>query len=241
MERKRLLFIILAAALMLVLAGACVRPASTPPSSEATATTAGEFPVPGATDDVMSQLEKAATQTLMAMQGTPQVLPTNPVVVGTPSGQETPVDVVPTQAAPTTAPEVQPTAAPQVAAATATPIPVPAATPGKPSSWTLQTGEFPYCIARRFDVSPAELLRLNGLSTSSYFYAGMVLKIPQSGSSFPGNRSLKSRPTNYTVGSGDNIYSIACQYGDVDPYAIATANGLVSPYNLNNGQNLYIP
>lgn len=241
MERKRLLLIILTSILMLVLASACVRPASTPPSSVASPTTAGEFPVPGATDDVMSQLEKAATQTLMAMQGTPQVQPTNPVVVGTPSGQETAVVVQPTAGAPTTAPEVQPTAVPQAAAATVTPVPVPPATPGKPSSWTLQTGEFPYCLARRYDVNPAELLRLNGLSANSFFYAGEVFKIPQSGSSFPGNRRLKAHPTNFTVSSGDNIYSIACKYGDVDPYAIATANGLSSPYNLNVGQNLYIP
>jgi LysM repeat protein len=241
MERKRLFLFTLTAMLTLVLASACVRPASTPPSSVASPTTAGEFPVPGATDDVMGQLEQAATQTLMAMQGTPQVQPTNPVVVGTPSGQETQAAGQPTPEAPTTAPEAQPTAAPQVAAATATPIPVPSATPGKPSSWTLQTGEFPYCLARRFDVSPDQLLRLNGLSANSYYYAGMTFKIPQSGSDFPGNRTLKSHPTNYTVSSGDNIYSIACQYGDADPYAIAAANGLVSPYNLNVGQNLYIP
>jgi LysM repeat protein len=242
MERKRLLLIALTAVLMLVLVSACVRPASTPPpSTTANPTTAGEFPVPGTTDDVMSQLEKAATQTLVAMQGTPQVMPTNPVVVGTVTGQETPSVEVPTVGAPTTGAEVQPTAVPQAAAATATPVPLPSPTPGRPSSWTLQTGEFPYCIARRFDVNPAELLRLNGLSTNSLVFAGMTLKIPQTGDTFPGSRSLKSRPTNYTVAAGDNIYSIACQFGDADPYAIAAANGLTSPYRLNAGQNLYIP
>ena len=241
MERKRLLLVIITALLMLILASACVRPASTPPSSVASPTTAGEIPVPGATDDVMSQLEQAATQTIVAMQGTPQVQPTNPEVVGTPSGQETAAVVQPTAVPPTTGPEVQPTAVPQAVAATATPIPVPSPTPGKPSSWTLQTGEFPYCLARRYDVSPDELLRLNGLSANSYYYSGMTFKIPQTGSSFPGGRTLKSHPTNYTVTSGDNIYSIACQFGDADPYSIAAANGLVSPYNLNVGQNLYIP
>ncbi len=241
MERKRLLVLILTALLVFVLASACVRAASTPPSSAATPTTGGQIPVPGTTDDVMSQLEQAATQTIVAMQGTPQVQPTNPPVEGTPSGQETAAVVQPTAEAPTSAPEAQPTAVPQAAAATTTPIPVPPPTPGKPSSWTLQTGEFPYCLARRYDVSPDELLRLNGLSANSYYYSGMTFKIPQTGSTFPGGRTLKSHPTNYTVNSGDNIYSIACQYGDVDPYAIATANGLSSPYNLNSGQNLYIP
>jgi LysM repeat protein len=244
MDRKHFLFIILTAILMLVLVSACVRPASTPPSAVATSTAAGEFPVPGATDDVMSQLEQAATQTLMAMQGTPQVQPTNPTVEGTPaapSGQETAAVVQPTTGAEATAPAAQATNPPPAAPATATIVPLPSPTPGKPSSWTLQTGEFPYCLARRYDVNPSELLRLNGLSQNSFFYAGMVLKIPQTGETFPGSRSLKARPTNYTVSSGDNIYSIACQFGDVDPYAIAAANGMVSPYNLNVGQSLYIP
>jgi LysM repeat protein len=163
-------------------------------------------------------------------------------VVGTVTiGQETPMAEVPTAAPPTGGSEVQPTAVPQVAAATATRAPLPTPTPGKPSSWTLQTGEFPYCIARRFNVNPSELLRLNGLSTDSLVFAGMTLKIPQTGDTFPGSRSLKSRPTNYTVAAGDNIYSIACQFGDADPYAIAAANGLTSPYRLNAGQSLYIP
>lgn len=249
MERKHLLFVSLTAILMLVLMGACVRPASTPPSAVMTSTAADQqFPVPGATDDVMSQLEQAATQTLMAMQGTPQVQPTNPTVEGTPAaptGQETAAVVQPTTGAgtgaeATTAPVAQATNPPPAAPATATIVPLPSPTPGRPSSWTLQTGEFPYCLARRFDVNPTELLSLNGLSANSFFYAGMVFRIPQSGS-FPGERHLKDSPTNYTVVSGDNIYNIACQFGDVDPYAIAAANGMVSPYNLNVGQNLYIP
>jgi LysM repeat protein len=235
MEKNRLLFAIMAMMLILALA-ACVRPASTPPPSEASPTTAGEFPVPGATDDVMSQLEQAATQTLMAMQGTPISSPTVPPVQGTA------VPVQPTSAAPVDTAVVQPTQeAAAVVAPTATPVPLPQPTPGRPSSWTLQKGEFPFCLARRFDVSPEELLRLNGLSSNSYFYAGMVFKIPQTGNGFPGGRSLKSHPTNYTVVSGDTIFTIACQFGDVDPYAIAAANGLASPYNLKSGQNLYIP
>ena len=234
MEKKRLLIVIMAGMLVLALA-ACVRPASTPPSSEASPTTAGDFPVPGATDDVMSQLEQAATQTLMAMQGTPISSPTPPLVQGTAA------PVQPTSA-PADTTVVQPTQAAAAAAPpSATPVPLPQPTPGKPSSWTLQKGEFPFCIARRFDVSPEELLRLNGLSSNSYFYAGMVFKIPQTGSGFPGGRALKSHPTNYSVGSGDTIFTIACQYGDVDPYAIAAANGLSSPYNLKSGQSLYIP
>lgn len=233
MSKKHFLFLCVSV-LFIVGLTACVRPASTPPSSEAAPTSAGEFPLPGETDDVMSQLERAATQTLMAMQGTPVASPTAPVAEATlVMPQETPV-VEATSV-------VQLPEAPVSAAATSTPLPVPSPTPGIPASWTLQKGEHPYCIARRFNVNPEELLRLNGLSANSVFFGGMVLKIPQTGNPFPANRSLRAHPTNYTVVSGDTIYSIACLFGEVDPYAIAAANGLSSPYTLTSGQNLHIP
>jgi LysM repeat protein len=110
-----------------------------------------------------------------------------------------------------------------------------------PQNYTLNRGEFPFCIARRFNVDPGELLRLNGLSSGSVFYAGMSLNIPQTGKAFPGNRALRAHPTTYTVRSGDSIYSIACYFGDVAPEQIAAANGLSEPYRLTPGQNLNIP
>jgi LysM repeat protein len=237
MFKKPFQIILVCVVLILGLA-ACVRPASTPPSSDATATTEGEFPVPGTTDDVMSQLEKAATQTLMAQQGTPISSPTAVMVEATAvAPQETPVAGATAES--TTV--VQLPEAPVSAAATNTPVPLPSPTPGIPSSWTLQRGEHPYCIARRFNVNPDELLRINGLTTNSVFQGGMVLKIPQTGNPFPAARSLKTHPTNYTVVSGDTIFSVACLFGEVDPYAIAAANGIASPYTLQAGQSIYIP
>jgi LysM repeat protein len=144
----------------------------------------------------------------------------------------------------------------EVPAATATPVPAqPDAqqqpeeqreeikpTEGKPpSTYTLQKGEFPFCIARRFNVNQAELLALNGLNLNSKPGVGAVLKIPQTGNPFVSERSLKSHPTDYTVRSGDTIYTIACQFGDVGPDMIALANDLESPYNLESGQVLHIP
>ena len=114
-------------------------------------------------------------------------------------------------------------------------------TPGIPSSYTLQPGEFVYCIARRFDVNPFELLSINGLSTSSVVRGGTTLRIPQTGNHFPGERSLKAHPTQYEVPGGENIYEIACKFGDVSPDMIALANGIKSPYTLTAGQVLNIP
>lgn len=241
--KSRHLFLFTLLTLLVILLSACVRPASTPPEAESVSSSAeAEFPVPGTTEDVMSQLESLATQTAIAAQG------------GTPGAPQTavPTIAVPGTAAPT--PEVQSTdaaltaAAPTAAAVSPEPtqapaqpqVAVPTRTPGRPSSYTLKGGEFPYCIARRFDVNPTDMLNMSGLGSSGVFPPGTVLKIPQSGS-FPGARSLRDTPDTYSVGSGDTIYSIACLYGEVDPSEIAYANNLSSPYTLKVGQELNIP
>jgi LysM repeat protein len=133
-------------------------------------------------------------------------------------------------------PDVQPTEEPKPAVKEIKP------TEGKPpATYTLQKGEFPFCIARRFNVNQSELLSLNGLTLDSKPGVGTTLKIPQTGNPFVSNRALKSHPTSYTVRSGDTIYTIACQFGDVSPDMIALANDLKSPYNLSAGQVLQIP
>lgn len=124
---------------------------------------------------------------------------------------------------------------------TATHIVVPTATPGRPSSYIVQKGESQYCLARRFNLNPADLAALNGLSSTAYLTPGMSLKIPQSGSWDLGDRALKPHPTTYTVASGDTIYSIACAFGDVDPNMLILANNLKDPYTLTAGQSLQIP
>lgn len=125
-----------------------------------------------------------------------------------------------------------------VVTSTFTPLPQGA----RPGTYILQPGEFPYCIARRFNVDPEQLLSLSGLSGGVIYPAGTVLKIPQSGS-FPGTRALRAHPTTYAVTRADeNIYSIACLFGDVTPEAIAQQNGLaVSAAALPVGKQLNIP
>jgi LysM repeat protein len=123
-------------------------------------------------------------------------------------------------------------------APTATSIPV----GSRPASYTLQPGEFVYCIARRFDVDPDAILALNGIVDSQTIYAGLVLKIPQSGSSFPGSRMLKNHPATYTVSAPDEtVYSVACTFGDADPAKIAQNNNISVNATLSVGQTLNIP
>ena len=118
-------------------------------------------------------------------------------------------------------------------------IPVPTVT--TPVEYTLKEGEFPYCIARRFDVNPQDLLAVNNIVEGQLVSPGTVLQIPQTGSWPADTRTLKPHPTTHTVAAGETVYSIACEYGDVTPEAIIAVNQLEEPYNLTAGQNLQIP
>jgi len=161
--------------------------------------------------DVSQRMTEVAQQTQMAV-------PTPAESLATPVSVETPV----------------PTPAP-----TNTPVIIP--TPTRPATYTLQPGEWPLCIARRYNLDINDFFTANGLGMDSRPAAGTVLKIPQSGTWTSGERALKPHPTTYTVKSGDTIYSIACAFGDVFPEAIAAANNLQSPYTLQPGQVLQIP
>jgi LysM repeat protein len=220
MTTTRVLIIIVLVTSALILAG-CKLSASTPP------------PVTEASDSAMSTLEAElkiiATQTAMA-GGSIEAVPT----------QQPPVESTSTGSTDTTSPTSPENTEPPPQPSP-TPAPVFTATPGIPQSYQLQKGEFPFCIARRFNVNQTELLNLNGLGTSSIVPIGFKLKIPQTGNTFFGQRSLLNHPTNYTVVAGDTIYTTACKYGDVDPNAIVQANSLQAPYNLSAGQVLHIP
>ncbi|HUM24810.1 MAG TPA: ABC transporter permease subunit, partial [Anaerolineales bacterium] len=112
----------------------------------------------------------------------------------------------------------------------------------RPKTYTLQAGEFPYCIARRFDIDPIDLLALNGFGPAQTFYTGMTLQIPQNANPFPAQRVLRAHPATYIVIQPyESMGGIACQFGDVDPIAIAGANQLAVDSPLFVGQQLHIP
>ena len=216
---RALIFIVLVTS-ALILAG-CKLSASTPP------------PVTETSDSAMSTLEaelsSIATQTAVAGGGIEAVPTQQPPAESTSTGS---TDSTPPTSPENTEPPPQPSP---------TPAPVFTATPGVPQSYQLQKGEFPFCIARRFNVNQTELLNLNGLGTGSIVPVGFAVKIPQTGNTFFGQKALLNHPTNYTVVAGDTIYTIACKYGDVEPNAIVQANNLQTPNNLSAGQVLHIP
>lgn len=215
---KKLILVTIIALAAIVLLSACERSAVPAQTSLTTPTSVSQ---------AISEVDAFKTQTavgtvtalVMTMQAGPPSSSTN----------ETPVTTEQGSAIPTSTP-----LPPGVNPNAATP------TPGRPATYTLQAGEFPYCIARRFNINPDDLLALNGIGDGQVFQPGLVLKIPQTGS-FPGERALKPHPATYTVAVNDTIYSIACKYGDVDPFYLASYNGIVAPYVLQTGKVLNIP
>ena len=222
---------------------ACTQSLSQAPAATPTLIPTGLFVSPfPSVENPMAMIEEfakqtAAAQTIAAGGGitlTPSTLQAG--ITGTLITAQAGGSITPTTGTPTNATSV-PTTVTILSGPTSTPMP-----PGvRPASYTLQAGEFPYCIARRFNVNPDDLLSINGLSSGNLFMPGITLKIPQSGA-FPGDRALASHPTNYTVASSDEtVFSVACRYGDVDPAALAATNGISVSADLSIGQSLKIP
>jgi LysM repeat protein len=242
---------VLASTLMLIsiIATACNQPYSQQSSVTSTPIDPNSlFATPIGQTPSMGDVELFGTGTALALSGTPAGIATQtegaPLVVGTQdlAVTVTPTPLVSTNATATLAISGTNISGTVIPGAASGPLPTSLPVGVRPTEYTLKPGEFPFCIARRFDVSPEELLRINGLSSGEIFYANRTLRIPQSGS-FPGNRALNSHTPGmtYTVrSSNETIYSVACHFGDVDPGAIASANNLQGT-SLTINQTLTIP
>ena len=216
----RMVIILVLVGLFAVGLTSCKLPASKGPQSNSDG-----FPVPGGSDQTPGGIDVSSFATQTA--------------------QAAPPGVVNTAAAPSTNPPTssspQATSVPASPEPTAAPIVYVTATPGgPPATYTLETGEFPFCIARRFNVSIDELLSINGLTINSATSPGQVLKIPQDGNPFIGARSLHDHPGTYKIQSGDTLNIIACYFGDVSPDMIYLQNNLHST-DLPAGEVLIIP
>jgi len=222
---KKISVLILIIMLLSLVLSACTRSATGKSPTDTTPTS--EIPFPVGTLDTSARVTEIVQQTQNAAISTPivPVVPTAQVPVVT-----TPVIIPTTAGLPTVM--LQPTA-------TLPAVVLP--TLSRPATYTIQNGEWPICIARRYNLDLNSLLEANNLNMNSSPDPGTVLIIPSSGTWSSGERALKAHPASYTVGSGDTINSIACEYGDVDPLAIAAANGIASPYTLNIGSVINIP
>ncbi len=195
-----------------LLFSACTMSASTPP------------PITPTTN--LSEIARQATETAIAKTpkaGDTQVPDETQITDG---------DITPPVAAPTSTP------APVVSKETSAPDPVSYAVP---DSYSLHKGEFVFCLARRFNILPADIMTLNGYESGDILYPGEIVKIPSNSRAYSGERALQYHPTTYSVIPGDTIYSISCLFGNVDPRAIAATNDLDVDQALTSGTVLQIP
>ncbi len=194
----------------------CSKPASVAP--QATPTSLGELPFPLATQpNIMNEI-LFGTQTAEAMAHELPVVEatvestmivdlsaiTTPLVESTPE----PATATPGIGTPSVTPGLVATTGSNATVAFAT------STPGVPESYTIHKGEFPYCLARRFNVSAGDLLNLNGLGANTQVSEGTVLKIPQSSSWTSGDRALEITSHNlYGINRGYNLHNRLCLWG----------------------------
>lgn len=212
--RKNRLVLILALGAGLLL-GACTRSASTDPLGAATQ------------DPLESIFSTVATQTALA------------------AGQKSPPDAALTlEASPSPLFGDTATVAPSTTPSpTASSTPAPITQLAVPSTYVLHEGEWPYCLARRFDIDPDALLAANGLNSSNAnnLSVGTQLTIPTGAGKYGGERSLRAHPASYVASGTDTFYSIACLFGDVWPEHIAEANGMQLSQSIPGGTQLHIP
>ena len=231
--------IMIASTLMLVviITSACKTPYSQAPAVTFTPVSANNL-FASAQPTNMGDVQAFATGSAIAAQ-----LTTSPGAPAASTATLAP-GITPPAATATNTPlvSVNPTATATLAVSNSGPTATPLPAGSIPGTYTLQSGEFVYCIARRFNISPDDILALNGIANSQTIYPGLTIKLPQNGNPFPGDRMLRNHPASYTVSSSDeSVYSVACAFGDIDPARIAQANNISVGSSLNAGQTLSIP
>lgn len=104
------------------------------------------------------------------------------------------------------------------------------------TTYTVKSGDTLYSIANKYGVTVAEIISANNLSSTS-LQIGQVLIIPTA--AITPTPPSQENYLNYTVKSGDSLYSIANRY-NTTVNAIKQANNLITN-NLSIGQVLRIP
>ncbi len=211
-KSRMLIFIVIISSLLF---SACTMSASTPP------------PITPTTN--LSEIARQATETAIAK--TPKSGETL-VPEGTQQGDVDNTTAVAEVEQATSTPE------PAVAQETSAPDPVSYAVP---DTYTLHEGEFVWCLARRFNILPEDIMTYNGYESGDILYPGEIVQRPPNSRAYLGERALQYHPTTHTVIYGDTLYSISCLFGDVDPRSIASANDLDIDQALTSGSVIQIP
>ncbi|WP_392486486.1 LysM peptidoglycan-binding domain-containing protein [Haloimpatiens sp. FM7315] len=102
-------------------------------------------------------------------------------------------------------------------------------------NYTVKSGDTIFKIANYFNTSTSSIIQLNKLSNPDIIFVGQTLKIE----SAKNIENVKVSTINYTVKSGDNLWSIAKTY-NTSMDTIFKSN-LLSSYTIMPGQILTIP
>jgi len=105
------------------------------------------------------------------------------------------------------------------------------------NAYVVTTGDTLYSIANRFGVTVEQIAQANGITNVNRISVGQQLNIPGGGGS-----GGTGGPTsgNYTVKSGDTLYSIATRYGTT-VQQLVILNNLSNPNAISVGQTLNVP
>ena len=98
-------------------------------------------------------------------------------------------------------------------------------------TYTVQQGDTPLGVAKRFNISIDELYRFNTMTSDGPFTPGMRLEIPEKG---------QASRSEYTVKSGDSIASVSDYYG-VSQDELRRLNHIGRNGELKAGENIRIP
>lgn len=105
------------------------------------------------------------------------------------------------------------------------------------ATYTVKAGDTLYSIAGRYNVTLAQLVSVNNIPNASLIRVGQVLMIPGKATTPP---PAPGTTVNYTVKSGDTLYSIAGRY-NTTVAQIVSANKLPNANLIRVGQVLKIP
>lgn len=109
---------------------------------------------------------------------------------------------------------------------------------------SVRAGDTLYGLARQHGTTPQALAAANNLQAPYTLRLGQSLTLPGGGAS--AGASVQRTGSSYVtanqiqVRDGDTLYSVARQY-NISPMALASANQLRVPYNLQPGQTLVVP
>jgi LysM repeat protein len=112
-----------------------------------------------------------------------------------------------------------------------------------PSTYTVETGDTLYSIARQYEVTVDTLREANQLDSDASIYVGQNIIIPTDSSTLNTNtvdgKTSSTKDTIYVVKKGDTLFSISMKYKTtVD--ALSTINNLKSTTSIYVGQKLII-